>query len=116
MEDQNKYDQAQDQHPTPETEPESAMMPEQGDSAHNKNANLLIVVVLAVIVVILALMYLWGQATSELPSTPPPPPEALPVNDDINALEQDLAAPDLESLGSEVDALEAELDVELQQL
>jgi len=80
-----------------------------------KNANLLIVVVLAVIVVILALMYLWGQTATQPQIDIADEPDMAQV-DEVDAIEQDLVIPDMDTLGSELDELEAELDAELQSL
>lgn len=81
------------------------------------NANLVIVVVLAVIVVVLALMYLWGSSATQLPPAPPAVEDTTPVaSDEVEALEQDLATPELDTLDADLNQMEVELDAELQVL
>jgi hypothetical protein len=85
------------------------------------NPNTVIIVVLGVIVVVLALMYIWGtRMGTDMPPQPLPAETEVPAeptlpldSDAVPALEMELNAADVESLGSELDELEAELDAEL---
>lgn len=89
--------------------------------------NLIIVVVVAVIIVVLALMYLWGSTVpTEMPEPDAETPTELSVTDDqtetlkvvspsdeIEQIENDLSATELDSIDAELGAFEAELDTAL---
>jgi len=113
----------QPQEPTPQMVPDEPGTEQQPDASKN----VLIVIVLAVIVVVLALMFMWGSRVEEQPVPQPPvmeepaPPEVpaeVPVSasDEVQVLEEELDATEVESLDAELNELEAALDEELQTL
>lgn len=87
--------------------------------------NTIIFIVLGVIVVVLALMYLWGSGVKQgMDSNKTPPETQIPLppdtqtealrqvstSDELEVIEADLNATELDSLDANLDQLEQELD------
>jgi len=90
-------------------------------SAHAHN-NAVMLGVLAVIIVVLALLFMWSSQVAAPVVVPEPivvqpiravEPEPTP-EEAVSALEAELDMPEIDTLDSELDVLEAELDAELE--
>jgi len=97
-----------------------------GEVEHSASKNIVIVVVVAIIIVVLALMYMWGARVQESMNTPIEELPTLPASDEqvenlkqvstsdeLEDIERDIDATELDNLDADLTELEAEIDAAL---